>query len=327
MEFKMNIKKLLIIVFVGLSAYSHCADINSSENIKVFVNAARKGQYEIVENLLKAGIDPDSQVNHYSALAMAAANGHVSIVKLLLENSADVNKNYGDGSAIYCSIYGWVPDDKRNRRNQATELLLSHGAKIDLATAREAVAKNRYNVVERFLKDGANANPQNLDSLLRTAIHYGEIYAIKLLLDYGADPNLQDEEGNTALMTAVGQNNPQRIVKLLLDYNANPKIQNKKGQTIFDLVNYYFGYTIHTNDLKQVIDMLKFHSVYLDYINGIAPTISGTIVSIPRIPVDLCGIIADYSKPSKFSDAYDNVEFRNQLISEYNKRNNNCIIL
>ena len=52
----------------------------------------------------------------------------------------------------------------------------------------------------------------------------------KLLLEAGANPNLQDKAGNTALFLA-SQNGFETNVRLLLEMGADRDLQNKEGQT------------------------------------------------------------------------------------------------
>ena len=57
---------------------------------------------------------------------------------------------------------------------------------------------------------------------------YAEI--VELLLDSGADPNIKNYRGNTALMMASVKGYSD-IVRLLLERNADPNIQNNEGYT------------------------------------------------------------------------------------------------
>ena len=60
----------------------------------------------------------------------------------------------------------------------------------------------------------------------------GDAAQVKALLDDGADPNAQDEFGNSALMVAAVNNNPPMgkytaVVEALLAAGANPDVQHQ----------------------------------------------------------------------------------------------------
>jgi ankyrin repeat protein len=57
---------------------------------------------------------------------------------------------------------------------------------------------------------------------------------VKLLLEHGADPNTQDEYGDTPLHWAAFGDNVE-VVKLLLEYGADPTVKDKDGRTPLDL--------------------------------------------------------------------------------------------
>ena len=59
-------------------------------------------------------------------------------------------------------------------------------------------------------------------------------------MQYGANPNIQNDLGESALYSAVHKHCPKyanniEIICLLLQHGANPNIQNSSGKTIFDI--------------------------------------------------------------------------------------------
>ena len=76
------------------------------------------------------------------------------------------------------------------------------------------------------------------DALGATALHVATLHAnlmvVKLLLDYGFDPNARAvKNGNTPLHYAVAANNIG-AARLLLQYYANKNIRNLEGLTPLD---------------------------------------------------------------------------------------------
>jgi len=105
-------------------------------------------------------------------------------------------------------------------------------------------ARNGYvKMVRRLLSAGADPNLQEIlgwTALLLAASvsktdSSNEI--VQLLLEHGANPNLQNKMGTSALSFAIKSLNKEstiETVKLLLEYKADPNLQNIYGKTILD---------------------------------------------------------------------------------------------
>ena len=97
-------------------------------------------------------------------------------------------------------------------------------------------------------------NVKNIDDIspegtaLVACIYKGDQKMSELLLKKGANPNVQNGNGTTALMYAV-QNQNIDLVKLLLNNEANKNIKDKQGKTAFE-------YAVFTKN-KQIINLLK----------------------------------------------------------------------
>ncbi len=98
-----------------------------------------------------------------SPLMMAALNGHVALVRLLIQKDADVNKP-GWTALHYAATNGHV---------DVMNLLLEENAYID-------------------------ATSPNGTTPLMMAAHYGTPSAVKQLLEVGADPVLKNDQGLNA---------------------------------------------------------------------------------------------------------------------------------
>ena len=98
------------------------------------------------------------------------------------------------------------------------------------------ISSNNILGLRTLLEDGLDPNITgfyNNETALMYATTYGHIDIIRLLLEYNADPNLTDDEGETALAMATSLNvlHSEDIIKTLLEYNADPNAQGYGGYT------------------------------------------------------------------------------------------------
>merc|ERR1711963_215881 len=131
--------------------------------------AAVAGKLKVVEVLVKYGADVNSVSDTGSTPVRSACfMTHLDIVKLLVENNADIQRpNYNGGTCLINSV-------------QSVELC------------------------EFLLRHGAHANAQDVQN--KTALHYAiqehRFETTKLLLSYGANPWLESRYRDDALQTA-----------------------------------------------------------------------------------------------------------------------------
>ena len=103
-------------------------------------------------------------------------------------------------------------------------------------------------VVDTLLSAGANVNIQ--DSAGQTALMFASesLIIICSLLSAKADPDSQNQDGNTVMHFACSVGN-RELVNLLVKFNANPVIPNSKGETAFMI-------SITNNSLDIVTDLI-----------------------------------------------------------------------
>ena len=126
-----------------------------NENIYLYM-AAQEGNYQNVERLLANGASPNSflKFNSVTSLAIASQNGFFDIVKLLVENGADVNLTK-DG---YTPLYRAVQEERYN----IAQYLIDKSADINYVQANGltslfyAVYKNWPKMVNLLIKNNAD---------------------------------------------------------------------------------------------------------------------------------------------------------------------------
>jgi len=197
-------KSGLGMVVAILTAFLVVCGTTAQDNFEL-VDAAFQGDIQKVAQLLRLNINPNAfDRKGVNALAAASANGHSGVVKLLLENGADVNA--------------------KDPSYQLTALFPACGG-------------NHAEVVKILLNAGADpnvkSNPDMITPLI-TAVVGGSQEIVRLLLSAGADPNIVHRTGLSPLMVA-SKGGYGEIVKMLLQHGANPYAKAESGETALSL--------------------------------------------------------------------------------------------
>ena len=180
--------------------------------------AARKGHDTIVRLLLdnKADVKAKDDIG-YTALIWAARKGHETVAQLLLERGADVEAGDGWKALIWAAQGG---------HEVVVRLLLENGADVeakgsDGATALLWAAQEGHETIIRLLlenKANIDAKDDGYYTALIWAIRKGHNAVVKLLLEKGADVEAGD--GWTALIWAAWEGH-EAAVRLLLEKGAD----------------------------------------------------------------------------------------------------------
>jgi uncharacterized protein len=209
--------------------------------------AARDGQQDAVSTLLDGGDDVNqtSDTDHATALVLALINGHYDLASLLLSRGADPKLATSDGvTALYALIdVQWSPHTWYPQPVIANE----HAAYLDLATTLLDRGANPNATIGKKLWFRVFANDETWIELegatpfLRAALA-GDLAAMKLLVDHGANPTLPTASHDTPLMAATGvgwaaywtSNAPYSrldAAKFCIDHGADVNVKDAKGYT------------------------------------------------------------------------------------------------
>jgi ankyrin repeat protein len=80
--------------------------------------------------------------------------------------------------------------------------------------------------VRLLLESGADPNIRNDGGATALMWAVGDLEKTRLLLDHGADANARSDDGRTPLLIAAGRYGSVAVVKLLLDHGANPSVSS-----------------------------------------------------------------------------------------------------
>ena len=185
--------------------------------------------------LLEHGAQPDIQDSEgNTALITAFRSKNLKSVNMLLIKGADMNLQNKEGKTLLM-----VACTEENE--QCVELLVDRGAESYLQdneglTALMLASKTGYVNIVRLLTSEENQTEVDLqDHQGRTALmHSVSLHVSMLLMEYGANMDVQDNLGWSALMLAC-QIEHVEVCFMLLDKGANSSLTNVEGLTAFDI--------------------------------------------------------------------------------------------
>eukprot|EP00004_Rigifila_ramosa_P004700 TRINITY_DN15187_c0_g1_i1.p1 TRINITY_DN15187_c0_g1~~TRINITY_DN15187_c0_g1_i1.p1 ORF type:complete len:149 (-),score=34.00 TRINITY_DN15187_c0_g1_i1:70-483(-) len=102
---------------------------------------------------------------------------------------------------------------------------------------REAARKGNKEALKKALAAGAEVNNQDVfgDTALHKAAKAGRLPCVKILLEAGANPNLQTAEYFYTPLHYASREGFPSIVKALIKAGADPNIKSKHGETAKDI--------------------------------------------------------------------------------------------
>ncbi|XP_046551069.1 putative ankyrin repeat protein RF_0381 [Haliotis rubra] len=214
------------------SAVAHAIDMGVEVNQDhgsvghTVYHAIEEGHLEIVKLLVNRGCDIDNQ----KGLACAASSLNTNVVRYFLDRGAVI-----DGSVVCrACVVG---------NGNIVEMLFENGATVNTVlpngdTPLLSSCDGKPTVVSCLLTKGASVNQaSNVTGdtpLHRAAAEWGSTECVDALLKARADVNVQNNTGDTPLhraATAAAERGSTKCVEVLLKAGAHVNVQNNTGDT------------------------------------------------------------------------------------------------
>ena len=211
------------------------ADVNAANRYGVtpLLLAAQRGRDDLIELLLKAGASvktAEAKLPEGQTLLMhAARTGQVASVKALLAAGSNPNAREtrtGTTAAIWAAT---------GSHANAIRVLAEAGADLNVLSKVTSYPHTQNGVLLSGLEEGYSyvgqtVLPRGGWSAAMFAAREGAVEAVRALAESGANLNLTDPEGTTALIVAV-INGHYDVVSALIDKGADPNVADIKGMT------------------------------------------------------------------------------------------------
>merc|ERR1712113_207668 len=192
--------------------------------VQIFVESGQVNNVDACDE--KYGLTP---------LMLASVEGHLDIVKYLVEKGANVDafddKNYT----------AMMHANANNRLEILKYLMEIRGGVDNQQLLLNACKKGHLAVVKYLLEKGANVDAHNIEestSSLILACNGGHLEVVKYLVEEGADVHARDSLHDSTLMVACKVGHLE-LTKYLVEKGVDIHARNIRNMTAFDFASMY----------------------------------------------------------------------------------------
>ncbi|XP_033854195.3 ankyrin repeat and SAM domain-containing protein 6-like [Acipenser ruthenus] len=192
-------------------------DCTDEEGNTALQFAAASGHENVVRFLLRKGASVDSR-NHYgwTPLMQAARFGHLSVAHMLLENGAEINAKNRIGASVLTMA-------SRGGHVSVAKLLMESGAFVD-----------DYDHLDVNMGNNNKGEFPDITALMTGAQH-GHEALVKLLLEWGAEPNYSIKTTGWSPLMLSTLSGKVSVAHQLVERGADPDHKNVLAKTSFEI--------------------------------------------------------------------------------------------
>ncbi|MEA3512578.1 MAG: ankyrin repeat domain-containing protein [Campylobacterota bacterium] len=204
----------------------------------------------IAKDLLKSGANPtlkNSEGDSFLFTTALRGEDASDVIDEALKNKADVNATTSNDNTIMMELIA---------------------ATTKISDEEKARRKGLLKTAAKMLRSGGdiNAIEKNNESGLFNAVRLRDYDLTSFLLSGGIDPNIQNDNGETALSLLVYDGTKSLdLILLIIAYGGTANIKNRDGETLYEVLN---NIILHNHGTKlitnpEIIKKINSNSQYI----------------------------------------------------------------